>query len=392
MDNKIHSMLPEWHVTNKRVFLRADLNVPIDNTGTIIDDFRLRAILPTIDHLLSHKATVILATHLGRPKAQEPLLSTKQLVAWFKQQGYHIEFVPELNKALLASKKSGAKIILLENMRFFPGEKKQSETFAQKLKILADFYVNDAFALLHRTDTSITLLPKLFAPDKRTIGPLVEQELRVMGNIRFNPAHPYMLIIGGGKVKDKLPYLEHFLNYVNTIAICPALVFTLAKAQGKPVGKSLVDEEAIPLIEKIIKIAREKNISILQPSDYLIALNTFDGPLSYCSANAFPDDAIGISIGPETINEWKKEIDQANTLVCNAGMGLLNRPETITPLKDLLQVIANSSAYTIVGGGQSVAVVKQYYLDYGIDHLSTGGGAMLAYLSGKSLPGIESIL
>lgn len=391
MNKTIVSKLPDWHLKNKRVFFRADLNVPIDTAGNIFNDFRLHAILSTIDMLITKGCKIILATHMGRPKKEERHLSTHTLVSWFEQQGYKITHEPDLQKAKQKSHLINDTILLLENMRFFPGEKKDDKEFAQQLKQLADYYVNDAFALLHRTDTSITLLPQLFDADTRTIGPLVEQELTTLGNIRFNPAHPYMLIIGGGKVHDKLPYLFDFLDKVDVIALCPAIVFTLAKAMGTRVGRSLVDDSALEQMQKFLRVAQEKNVRILFPVDYLIAQENLEGPLSYCDADNIPENAVGIAIGPKTIEAWKQEIKKTETIFFNAAMGMLERPETLEPLKQLLYVVAESSAYTIVGGGQSVATVKKYHLEHGINYLSTGGGAALAYVGGQELPGIDGL-
>lgn len=391
MDKIPVSKLFTWNLAGTRVFLRVDLNVALSDEGKILDDFRLHSILPTIDTILRAHGKVILATHIGRPKEYTPSLSTRTLVPWFEQQGYKIVFEDDLQRAQEKSHTITDTILLLENLRFFPGEKKSEISFARQLKTLSDFYVNDAFALLHRNDTSITLLPKLFDQDKRSIGPLVEQELKILSNIRNNPAHPYLLIVGGGKVKDKIPYLWNFLDKVDSIALCPALVFTFMQAQGISVGKSLIAPDIVEQTKDFLHAAQKKNVRILFPIDYLIARDNLHGPLSICTADQIPANAFGIAIGPKTIQTWAPEIKKAETIFLNAAMGMLDQPKTIEPLKELLYVIANSSTYSVIGGGESVAIVKKFHLEYGINYLSTAGGAALCYVGGQELPGIDKI-
>ena len=245
----IHSHLHTAELSDLRVFLRADLNVPLYE-GHIQNDFRLKALRPTLDLLLKKKARVILATHIGRPQGFDKKLSTQVLVKWFENHNYPIAWVASLEQAHLQSEHLAPQtILLLENMRFYKGEQSQNQqeraAFAEQLKKLGDYYVNDAFALLHRDDTSITLLPQLYTKKHKTIGLLVERELDTLSDLFAKPKRPFMIIIGGGKVKDKLPFIEQLLDKVDIIMILPALVFTFLKAMGQEVGLSLVDTELL---------------------------------------------------------------------------------------------------------------------------------------------------
>ncbi len=387
------SKLPEWNLANARVVLRADLNVPLDH-GSIVDDERLQAIRPTLDLILQKGGQCILLTHLGKPKEYDPQLSTQQLIPWFKKNNYSIEFAAT---SADIQPNTQARIILLENLRFFPGEQTQDQSFAQELAQLGDYYVNDAFGTLHRTDTSITLVPLLFSPEKRTIGLLVERELRTLDTLRKHPHHPFVLILGGSKAATKIPLIEYFIDgtkqtkhdTVNTVLLCPALAFTFAKALGKPVGKSLVDDSMLETCKKIVAKSHERNIDLVLPIDYQIAYENHTTPFEIVDANTMPDNGIGISIGPKTIALFKKKIDTAKTIFFNGTPGFIDQPETLEGAKNLLRAITETSAATILCGGDSIAVAHRFGLVDSFTHVSTGGGATLTYLSGKPLPGLE---
>jgi len=389
------SLLHTSTLKNKRVFLRADLNIPIHD-GVIKDDYRLQAIVPTIDLILQKGGKIILATHIGRPKNHEPALSTKHLIPWFKNHNYKhhykIEYEPDLDAAHAKSYNDFDTILLLENMRFYPGEKKSDPLFAQQLAQLGDYYVNDAFALVHRHDTSITLVPELFAPDQRTIGLLIEKELRALQRLLENPAKPFTLILGGGKVADKLPLLYALIDQIDTVLLCPATVFTFLKTQNKPVGLSLVDTTKLDSCKQFILEAHQKKINVMMPIDYQIADKSFDGPLSLVSADRFPADGVGISIGPDTAKLFAQEIQKAGTIFFNGLMGSINRPETLQGADALFKAMIASPGVTIVGGGDSVAAARLLQVNDQLDFLSTGGGATLAYLTGQELPGLACFI
>lgn len=384
------SKLPEWNLTNKRVLLRADLNVPIQH-GHILDDMRLRALKPTLDLILEKGGHCILITHIGEPTQYDPELSTKHLMSWFKKNNYAIEFAS--TPAEISNNKTNAHphITLLENLRFFPGEQQHDNTFAQELAQLGDYYVNDAFGTLHRTDTSITLVPLLFSPNARTIGLLVEKELRALDALRKHPHHPFVLILGGSKAATKIPLLESLSDTVNTVLLCPAISFTFAKALGKPVGKSLVDDTMLKTCRNIIEKSHQQNVEIVLPIDYQISHTNNTKQFEIVDADTMPDDGVGISIGPKTVALFKKKMDTAKTIFFNGTPGFNDQPETLEGAKNLLHAITETSADTIICGGDSIAVAHMFGLLDTFTHISTGGGATLTYLSNQPLPGLECL-
>lgn len=379
----------------KRVILRADLNVPLTKTRkstvTIEDDFRLQEIRPSLDFLLNKEATIILITHLGRPSEHEPAFSTALIVTWLCKHGYHATLASTLHAAHELSQKHPGTIIVLENIRTFPGETNNDATFAKELANLGDCYVNDAFGTLHRNDTSITLVPRFFSPEKRCIGLLVEHELAMLKPLIQNPQKPFMLVIGGGKVADKLPLIEHWLGRADTILICPVIAFTFMRAQGMNTGASLVDTALIDTCKNIITRAAAKKTKLLLPTDLVVAHKTPQGPLSTKSVTDLAPDDIGVTLGSASLTRYKEELSHAKTIFFNAAMGFLWQPETLTATKDLIEALGSLSAYSVIGGGDSVAIARTCQRGKGIRHLSTGGGATLAYLSGEKLPGLEAV-
>lgn len=330
-----------------KVFLRADLNVPTKDKK-IVQDYRLHAILPTINEIKKAGNKIILATHIGRPPAADHTnffdenLSTKILVPWFEQHGYEIEYEMDLLKAIEKSKQHPKKILLLENLRFFNGERQTNLEFAQLLAQLADSYVNDAFGLLHRNDTSVTLLPEQFPPDKRSFGLLVKKELQELTKLKENPEQPYIVILGGNKSETKLKLLHKLLEQPESTRPEKILLNgLLAQALTQPPHKNVL----LP-----IDTQTDRNNNI------------FD-------------------IGPKTIELFKKEIARAKTIFANGTMGAYEQPEYETGSKAILQAIADSSAYTVIGGGDAVAATFQFGLEKKMDFLSTGGGATLAFLA-----------
>lgn len=391
------SKLPEFNIKNRTVFLRADLNITQNNKV-----FKLKTIQPTLDFLIAKQAKIILATHIGRPRDLEPniaqqTLSTKNLLPWFEQNNYNILFAKDIDQAKkLNENLLPAQIILLENLRFFEGEQSANKTkkigitpaeFADSLASLADYYVNDAFGEAHRNDTSVTLLPKLFDIDHKTIGFLIEKELKILNTLLGHPKKPFIIIMAGSKVKDKLPLIKN-LNRADSILICPAIVFTFLKSLGKETGKSLVDDLLLNKALEIIKIGS----NLVFPVDYQVSNETMAGQLFYTQNSEIPKDAVGISIGPKTLEVFQDIISNAGTIFLNGTMGFAEYPETEKMFETLLQAISLSNAYSVVGGGDAVAAVYKYGLESAINFCSTGGGATLSYLSGENLPGIDSIL
>lgn len=379
----------DWNCADQRVFLRADLNIPLAN-GTISNDRRLQAILPTLDYLLAKQAQVFIGTHIGRPNGFEENLSTKQLILWFDQRGYSITFAknPAAAKEMPLEPNT---IIMLENLRFFAGEKQSTPSYVDELFSLADWYVLDAFGTLHRSDASLAPLAEKYPTDHRSVGFLVEKELSVLHSLRTNPKKPSCYILGGGKAADKIPLIESLIPVADNIVLCPALVFTFLKAQGQNVGKSLVDEDALSSVEEMLKNAQKNSTKIIFPLDYQIAQGSLEGPLSYCNADSIPEDAIGLSIGPKTIALIENTITASETVFYNGMMGLTNRQETLNGVKEVMKAMAKSHKTTIVAGGNSIDIIDQLGLT-GITHIMTGGGSTLTYLAGKPLPALVPFL
>ena len=361
----------------KRVFLRADLNVPLLN-NKIESDFRLQAIKPTLDKLIKENVAIILATHLGRPKDRDPQFSTKHLLPWFIKEGYTIQWTDSLEKRPI---KPGT-ILLLENLRFWPGEKNRDKTFAKKLHDLADYYINDAFGLFYSKDTSVTLLPELYPEDHKSYGPLVEKELKHLAPL-LDPERPFTMILGGAKIKDKLPFVELLLDKADTILILPALAFTFLKAQGENVGQSLVVDEFLDLVNEIIAKAQKSRAKLILPEDFLIARDTKDGELFL--GEKIPDNGFGMALVPISLEKYTSYIRKSATIFLNGSMGFADRPLTMDPFNSLLHTIAQSSAYTVIGGGESVAAVYTCHLEGKMSFCSTGGGATLAYIAYSDL-------
>lgn len=384
----IDSALHTANLDGLRVLVRADLNVPIEQ-GKITSEHRLQALLPTLTLIKEKGGHIILATHMGRPKEYDPSLSTEILVPWFEEQDFKVSFEPDLELAYKESKRPFGDILLLENLRFFPGEQTADPIFAHKLARMGDYYVNDAFGLVHRADTSITTVPELFDPHKRTIGLLIEQELNTMNTLLEHPAHPFVLILGGAKIKDKLPLIQAFLPVVDTILVCPAIVFTFLKAQGTEIGKSLVDDTLCEASKQIIEAARTQHVRVLFPVDYQIAQGTFDGEASFIDSTTIPHNCVGVSIGPKTEKLFAHEIKQASTVFMNGVFGNERNQKTLHGMKAVLKAMAQSQGLTVLGGGDSVAVAQELGFADQIDYCSTGGGATLTYLSGQPLPGLQ---
>lgn len=380
----LYSQLPRADLTGRYVFLQADLNVPLDN-GAIINDFRLQALMPTLDLLLAKGAKVLLATHIGRPQRWEGSLSTAQLLPWFREHGYTIEFATLEEAAVKKAYLANGSIILLENLRFYEGEEVPSHSFAEQLKLLGDYYVNDAFALMHRMNTSITLLPELYTREDKTIGLLVELELKELTKLQ-TPQRPYIVIMGGGK-KDKIPFIEYLLDTADTILVLPALAFTFLEAQGIGVGRSLVDNDLIPVARRILEKAKTARARLILPLDYTVALDSLDGPL--ITTTTIPDTAMGIAVGPASLKLYRKELEDAQTVFLNGAMGFMSHPDTMIPFSKLLHSIAQSNTFSMIGGGDSVAAVYRYNLECSFSFCSTGGGSVLYFLSHGTLPALS---
>lgn len=380
----------------QRFFVRVDYNVPLKN-GVIVNDFKIKQSLKTIDYILSHGGKVILATHLGRPKLEtnnhvDPSLSTKIIQEWLEKTGYTVDYEPDLLKAKMRSYEHPSHLLLLENLRFFKGEKARDKDFANLLADLADSYVNEAFSMIHRIDTSMVLLPEQFLPECRSIGFNVETELAGLAQLKESPKQPFLLILGGIKAKEKLSLLENIMiksekNRPNKIMIGGGLAQAFFRAQGINAGIKIIDDEAIENARQLI--AHYKN-SILLPTDALVK---HDNAFKTCLITEIPDNAQFVDIGPLTIAAFTQKIKHAQSIFSGGTMGMYETDGCQNGTRSVIEAITtNNSAYSVVGGGDAVAAAQIFDYHNNINFLSTGGGATLAYLGvedDKDLPSLK---
>ncbi|MGA9530434.1 MAG: phosphoglycerate kinase [Candidatus Babeliales bacterium] len=383
----INSHLTSLPLYQKKVIVRADLNIPFCDKGKkIISDHKLKAIKPTIDYILKKGGTVILITHIGRPTKGEPFHSTALLLPWFYKHGYSIHHKTDL---FPLDKNIHAPLILLENIRSFPGEKTNDIFFAQQLAQLGHYYVNDAFGSLHNHDTSLTLLPQLFSSQYRTIGFLVERELHQLHHLFHSPQRPLTLILGGKKIKTKLTILKTLLPLFDRILLTPALVFTLLKALKQSIGASLVDDASLELARNLLQHSSSNHFFF--PRDYRVSLHDFSSPLlSYSvDADSLKDQLVGVTIGPKTESFFSDLISSSETILMNGLCGDACRVETLSGVASLLRTMCLSKKRTILAGGDTIGAAESLsFSTESFTYCSTGGGSLLAYLSSEHLPGL----
>jgi len=385
------SLLATAPINNKYVLVRADLNVPRNKQGKILNDFRLKAILPTLHLIKLRGGKIVLISHSGRPQAYEEHLSLEPLSNWFQKNDLSTCFAPDPDTAFIKTKTMKQDMLLLENVRFFPREYQKDIEFAKSLSRLGSYFVQDAFANLHRDHTSMTLLAKQFDIDHKTIGLLIEKELKILTQLTTGPKQPFILILGGSKVATKLPVIEQLLDKVSAVLVCPAIAFTFLKAQSIDVGRSLVDENSFEIARKILKKAQEKGINIIFPVDYLVTSSSFEKPFPCTISKKISDSQIGISFGPKTSELFKHCILQAQTIFLNGVSGNPCYPETLEGMRSIFLALQQSYATKIIGGGDIIAVAEQLGFKQTVGTFLTGGGATLSYLGGDTLPGLMAL-
>lgn len=381
-------------VQGKRVLIRVDFNVPLDENLRITDDTRIRASLPTIQDVLKKGGKAILMSHLGDPKGPDPKLSMDPVAKKLSELlGKPVQKLndcvgPEVEKAVDAMQPG--EVILLENTRFHKEEKKNDEGLSKALAKLADVYVNDAFGSAHRAHASTAGVTKFVS--QSAAGYLLEKEIKFLGDTVSNPQRPFLAIIGGAKVSSKIGVIEHLLSKVDDLIVGGGMAYTFLKAQGIPTGKSLVEEDKVALAKEILEKAKAKKVSILLPLDH-VAVKEFknEAPSRTISAQDTAADEMGLDIGPETIKLYCAKIAEAKTIVWNGPLGVFEMPNFAKGTFEIAKAIAASGAVSVIGGGDSVAAVNQSGLASKMTHISTGGGASLEYLEGKELPGIAAL-
>ena len=384
--------IEDIQVEGKKVLVRVDFNVPLTEDGKVADDKRIVAALPTIKYLLAHHAKVILCSHLGRPKGQvnpkyslapvgeklAELLPDTQI--WFAT-----DTIGESAKAAIADMKEG-EIVLLENTRFHKEEEKNDPAFAKALADLADIFVSDAFGTVHRAHAS-TAGVAAYIP--AVAGFLIGKELGIMGEALDNPVRPFVAILGGAKVADKIGVIKNLLTKCDSLIIGGGMAYTFFKAKGYEIGNSLLDAESIDLAKDLMKEAEERGVNLLLPVDTVVAKEfAADAEHKTVASNEIPEGWQGLDIGEKTIELFRKTILEAKTVVWNGPMGVFEFPAFAVGTKAIAQACADCSGTTIVGGGDSASAVKKLGYADKITHISTGGGASLEFLEGKVLPGV----
>ena len=383
-------------VAGKKILLRCDFNVPQDKaTGAITSDKRIVAALPTIKYLLDQGAAVIACSHLGKPKGEwkEKLSLAPVAVRLSQLLGQEVIFAKDVvgdDAKAKAAALQGGQIMLLENLRFDPREEKNAPSFAKELADMAELYVSDAFGFVHRAHAS-TAGVAAFLP--AVSGLLVAKELEIMGGALNDPKRPFVAVLGGAKVSDKIGVINNLLERANTIVIGGGMAYTFAKAQGGSIGKSLCENDKLDYALEMIEKAKKNGVKLLLPIDTVAADNfSNDAKRMVVSTMAIPDDYEGMDIGPETTKLFCDAVKGAGTVVWNGPMGVFEFENFAAGTRAMAQALADSGAVTIVGGGDSAAAVEQMGFADKITHISTGGGASLEFLEGLELPGVACLL
>ncbi len=387
--------IDQIEMKGKRVFLRVDFNVPMDKDGNVTSDKRVRASIPTINYALEKGAKLIIASHLGRPKGKRVAeMSLKPVVKVLsgllqKEVMFLDDCVGTAVEQTVGKMKEGD-IILLENLRFYPGEDKNDVEFAKQLAALCDIYIDDAFAVSHRAAASNSAITQFV--QTCAAGFLLKNEVEYFKKAMVNPAKPLVAIIGGAKVSDKIGLLENLIEKVDKLIVGGGMAFTFLKAAGYEIGKSLCEENMLDLARKIVEKARQKNVQFLLPVDTVIAKSaTPEAEAIVCGVKQIPKDMMGLDIGPATISLFSEALQGVKTIVWNGPLGMFELAPFSKGTFALANTVANSGALSIIGGGDTDTAIKKAGLSAKMSYISTGGGAFLEWLEGKTLPGIAAL-
>lgn len=395
------SQFSAYSFKDQKALIRVDFNVPLNDDKTVGDDTRMRAALPSIKKVLNDGGSVILMSHFGRPKnGPEEKFSLKNILPHLKEllPGVTILFssdcVGEEAKEK-ANQLQPGQVLLLENLRFHKEEKEGKEQFAKELASLGDVYVNDAFGTAHRAHASTAVIAQFFPKDKKMFGELMNKEVANAEKILHNSQSPFTAILGGAKVSDKIEIIENLLNKADNIIIGGGMAYTFLKAQGKEIGSSLCEEDKLEMANDLLKKAIEKNVSMYIPTDSVVADQfSNDADTRIVKNDEIESGWMGLDIGPETSKQFAEVIEKSKTILWNGPMGVFEMPKFQNGTKQVALAVAaatDQGAYSLVGGGDSVAAVNEFHLADQVSYVSTGGGALLEYFEGKELPGIHAI-
>jgi phosphoglycerate kinase len=380
-------------IEGRRLFIRVDFNVPLEN-GRVTDKSRIEASLPTIKHALERGAKVVLASHAGRPKGKrKPEYSLEPVGAVLAEllQAEVLltdDCISDAAGKIVSDLRDG-QVALLENLRFHAGEEGNDEAFARELAKLADAYVNDAFGAAHRAHASVSALPKLFR--ERGVGLLMEQEVTALERLRTANVHPYVAVLGGAKVSDKIAVIEALLDRVDALLIGGAMANTFLAAQGKNMGKSLVETDKLPLARSVLQRAADRKVKLLLPTDVVVATALDASAGKTVGVDGVGAEEMALDIGPKSVEAYRQVILPAKAVFWNGPMGLFENRPFADGTFGVARAGADCSGFTVVGGGDSVAAVNQAGLAASYKHVSTGGGASLEFLEGRAMPGIEAV-
>lgn len=395
------TQFPQHNFKNEKAIIRVDFNVPLDNKFNITDDTRMRAAIPTIKKILDDGGSVILMSHLGRPKGgPEDKFSLKHLLPHLKEllPGTTVLFADDCigkEAQQKAKELKPGEVLLLENLRFHKEEEKGDKEFAKKLSELGDVYVNDAFGTAHRAHASTAVIAQFFPSDKKMFGLLMKSEVSNAEKLLHSSEKPFTAILGGAKVSDKIEIIENLLSKANNIIIGGGMAYTFLKAQGKEIGSSICEEDKLDLANEILKKAKEKNVVFLLPADSVIADKfSEDAHTKVVNNDHIEKGWMGLDIGSESIKQFSKTIMESKTILWNGPMGVFEMKKFQQGTKAIAESIAEATkngAYSLVGGGDSVAALNEFHLADKVSFVSTGGGALLEFFEGKELPGIKAI-
>jgi len=391
--------IDQANFANKKVLIRVDFNVPLDENFKITDDNRITAALPTIKKILKDGGSVILMSHLGRPKdGPTDKYSLKHLIPHLSDLlGQQVEFANDCIGQEATDKAKAlqpGEVLLLENLRFYKEEEKGDVEFAKKLAALGNVYVNDAFGTAHRAHASTSVIAQFF-PEAKYFGYLMASELENAEKVLNNPAKPFTAIMGGAKVSDKIQLIERLLDKVDNLIIGGGMTYTFFKAQGGQTGKSLVEADKLDLAKSLLQKAKDKGVNLILPVDSIIADNfSNDANTEIAKNDNIKEGWMGLDIGPESIEAFSKVIEVSKTILWNGPMGVFEMDKFETGTKSVAEAIVKATengAFSLIGGGDSAAAISKFNLTAQVSYVSTGGGALLEYMEGKELPGVKAI-